>query len=241
MKIKNLEKNNEIEINNNIANEKNKMEFLDTTLGKTINAAIDIGIRSVLPDFIDEQVINIKDNLILYGLKDGINKTIEDAINLGKSTIGIFTGKFENVSQMQAAIESGGIIDGISKLLDTVVSGARDAGLINKNIANTIKQGKNVILNNVESNIEKTFNKQYKNFEYIDKYINNWKEYFEKKDFSGMEKEYKKIEIKLNEIAPIEKTINEAKQIGIIHNLIKNNGQDFNLSNEQLELAEKLI
>ncbi len=241
MEIKNLEKNNEIEINNNIANEKNQMEFLDTTLGKTINAAIDIGIRSVLPDFIDEQVINIKDNLILYGLKDGINKTIEDAINLGKSTIGIFTGKFENVSQMQAAIESGGIIDGISKLLDTVVSGARDAGLINKNIANTIKQGKNVILNNVESNIEKTFNKQYKNFEYIDKYINNWKEYFEKKDFSGMEKEYKKIEIKLNEIAPIEKTINEAKQIGIIHNLIKNNGQDFNLSNEQLELAEKLI
>lgn len=241
MEIKNLEKNNEIEINNNIANEKNQMEFLDTTLGKTINAAIDIGIRSVLPDFIDEQVINIKDNLILYGLKDGINKTVEDAINLGKSTIGIFTGKFENVSQMQAAIESGGIIDGISKLLDTVVSGARDAGLINKNIANTIKQGKNVILNNVESNIEKTFNKQYKNFEYIDKYINNWKEYFEKKDFSGMEKEYKKIEIKLNEIAPIEKTINEAKQIGIIHNLIKNNGQDFNLSNEQLELAEKLI
>ena len=241
MEIKNFKKNNEIEINNNIANEKNQMEFLDTTLGKTINAAIDIGIRSVLPDFIDEQIINIKDNLILYGLKDGINKTIEDAINLGKSTIGIFTGKFENVSQMQAAVENGGIIDGISKLLDTVVNGAREAGLLNKNIANTIKQGKNIILNNVESNIEKTFKKQYKNFEYIDKYINNWKEYFEKKDFSGMEKEYKKIEIKLNEIAPIEKTINEAKQIGIIHNLIKNNGENFNLSSEQLELAEKLI
>ena len=241
MEIKNLEKNNEIEINNNIANEKNQMEFLDTTLGKTINAAIDIGIRSVLPDFIDEQIINIKDNLILYGLKDGINKTIEDAINLGKSTIGIFTGRFENVSQMQAAVENGGIIDGISKLLDTVVNGAREAGLLNKNIANTIKQGKNIILNNVESNIEKTFKKQYKNFEYIDKYINNWKENFEKKDFSGMEKEYKKIEIKLNEIAPIEKTINEAKQIGIIHNLIKNNGENFNLSSEQLELAEKLI
>lgn len=241
MEIKNLEKNNEIEINNNIANEKNQMEFLDTTLGKTINAAIDIGIRSILPDFIDEQVINIKDNLILYGLKDGINKTIEDAINLGKSTIGIFTGRFENVSQMQAAVENGGIIDGISKLLDTVVNGAREAGLLNKNIANTIKQGKNIILNNVESNIEKTFKKQYKSFEYIDKYINNWKENFERKDFSGMEKEYKKIEIKLNEIAPIEKTINEAKQIGIIHNLIKNNGQNFNISSEQLELAEKLI
>ena len=66
------------------------------------------------------------------------------------------------------------------------------------------------------------------------------KENFEKKDFSGMEKEYKKIEKQLNNIAPIEKTINEAKTIMTLHNLIKNNGQNFNLSKEQLELAEKL-
>ena len=38
----------------------------------------------------------------------------------------------------------------------------------------------------------------------------------------------------------IEKTINEAKTIMTLHNLIKNNGQNFNLSKEQLELAEKL-
>ena len=54
------------------------------------------------------------------------------------------------------------------------------------------------------------------------------------------EKEYKKIEKQLNNIAPIEKTINEAKTIMTLHNLIKNNGQNFNLSKEQLELAEKL-
>ena len=55
-----------------------------------------------------------------------------------------------------------------------------------------------------------------------------------------MEKEYKKIEKQLNNIAPIEKIINEAKTIMTLHNLIKNNGQNFNLSKEQLELAEKL-
>ena len=49
-----------------------------------------------------------------------------------------------------------------------------------------------------------------------------------------------KIEKQLNNIAPIEKTINEAKTIMTLHNLIKNNGQNFNLSKEQLELAEKL-
>lgn len=240
MQINNLEKNNEINLENNLVNENTQKNFLETTLGKTINTAVDIGIRALLPDFIDEQVINIKDNLLNYGLKDGITKTIDDSIELGKSAIGIVTGNFENVSQMQEAIKTGGLIDGISSLLDTVVDKVKEAGLINNTIANTIKQGKNVILNSVESNIENTFNKQYKSIEYINKYISNWKNYFKDKNFEGMEKEYNKIETQLKNVAPIQKTINDAKIIEVLHKLIKNNGQDFNLTQEQLELAEKL-
>ena len=59
MDINNLEKN--------LINEKTQKNFLETTLGKTINTAIDIGIRSLLPDFLEEQIINIKDNLLNYG------------------------------------------------------------------------------------------------------------------------------------------------------------------------------
>jgi ferritin len=55
-----------------------------------------------------------------------------------------------------------------------------------------------------------------------------------------MEKEYNKIEKKLKDIAPIENTINEVKTIQVLHNLIKNNGQDFNLTQEELDLVEKL-
>ena len=240
MEIENLEKNNNLEMENNLNVENEQKSFLETTLGKTINTAVDIGIRALLPDFIDEQVINIKDNLLEYGLKDGITKTIDDAIDLGKSAIGIFTGNFENVSQMQSAVESGGLIDGVSTLLDTVVDKVSDSGLISNNVARTIKQGKNVILNNVESNIENTFNKQYEAIENIDNYINSWKNSFEKQDFTAMEKEYEKLEEQMKDIAPITKTIEEAKTIEVLHNLIKNNGQDFNLSNEQLELVEKL-
>lgn len=240
MEINNLEKNNEINLENNLVNENTQKNFLETTLGKTINTAVDIGIRALLPDFIDEQVINIKDNLLNYGLKDGITKTIDDSIDLGKSAIGIVTGNFENVSQMQEAIKTGGLIDGISSLLDTVVDKVKEAGLINNTVASTIKQGKNVILNSVESNIENTFNKQYESIEYINKYISNWKNYFEDKNFEGMEKEYNKIETQLKNVAPIQKTINDAKTIEVLHNLVKNNGQDFNLTQEQLELAEKL-
>lgn len=240
MEMNNLEKENTIDIKENLVNEKTQKKFLETALGKTINTAVEIGIRAVLPDFIDDQIINIKDNLIDYGLKEGINKTIEDAIDIGKSAIGILTGNFENVNQMQNAVKTGGLLEGISSLLDTVVDKVRQAGLINSTVAKTIKQGKNIILNNVEKNIENTFNKQYEAIEYANKYIDNWKNYFENKDFEGMEKEYNKIERQLKNIAPIEKTINEARTIEVLHNLIKNNGQDFNLTQEQLDLVEKL-
>ena len=240
MEINKLEKNNNLDINNNIELEKEQKNFLNTTLGKTINSAIDIGIRAVLPDFLDEQIVNIKNNLLEYGLKEGISKTIEDAINLGKSTIGIFTGNFENISQMQDAVKSGGVIDGISTLLDSVINRTRKDGLIDNNVSSLIKRGKNIILNNVENNIENTFKKQYQKLEYMNKYIDNWKNSFKNQDFAKMERKYKKLEKQLQQIAPIEKTINEAKTIEVLHNLIKNNGQDFNLTNEQLELAERL-
>ena len=232
--------NNNIDINNNLELEKNQKNFLETTLGKTINTGIDIGIRAVLPDFIEEQIIDLKDNLIKYVLKDGIKKSIDDAINIGKSAIGIVSGNFENISQMQEAIKSGGIIDNVSSLLDTVINKVQSNGLINSTVARTIKQGKNSILNNVEKNIENTFNNQIKALNYTEKYIENWKNYFENKNFNGIEKEYIKINKEINNLVPIEKMISEARTIQNLHNLIKNNGQDFNLTQEQMELAEKL-
>ena len=140
--------NNQNDLNNSIGKE--QKNFLETTLGKIINTGLDIGIRTLLPDFIDEQVINLKDNLFEYGLKDGITKTIDEAIELGKSTIGIFTGNFENIEQMQSVIQTGGLIDGISNLIDTVISKVSQKGIINSNIANILNQGKNIILNNLE-------------------------------------------------------------------------------------------
>ena len=232
--------NNTIEINNNLNNEVEQKNFLETTLGKTINTGIDIGIRALLPDYIEEQIIDLKDNLIKYGLKDGIKKSIDDALNIGKSAIGIVTGNFENISQVQNAIKSGGIIDNVSNLLDDVINKVYNKGLITFNVARTIRQGKNIILNNVERNIEDNFNKQISSLEFAEKYMNNWKKYFENKDFEGMEKEYQKIRKVSKDLIPMEKTISDVRTIENLHKLIKNNGQDFNLTQEQIELAEKL-
>ena len=56
-----------------------------------------------------------------------------------------------------------------------------------------------------------------------------------------MEKSYRSIENYLNKVMPLENTINEARKIQNIHSLIKNNGKNFDISNNELELAQKLI
>lgn len=230
--LNNLKLNQNELINSNAQN-----NFLDTTLGKVINTAVDLGLRWVLPDFIENQIIDVKDSLIKGGLKQGIDKAIDSAIELGKSVTGIFTGKFENISQAQNAIKNGGIIDGVSNALDSAISFSTKRGLIPSNIATIIRQGKNVILDNVSNNIETEFVNQLNSVEKLGKYENNWRNYFRSQNFEGMEREYQKIKEKLKEILPLETTLKEARQIENLHLLIKNNGQDFNLTQEQLELA----
>lgn len=233
---KNLEKENIIE--NSIERKQNY--FLETTLGKVVNKALDIGISMLLPDFIDKQVINIKDNLFEYGLKEGIDKTIKDTIEIGKSSIGIFTGNFENINQMQSAIEEGGIIDGISNVLDMALKAIDKNGIINSNILDILSKGKNVILDILQNNIEETFKNQINKKNSLVNNIEGWKEGFKNKDFTKMEKEYINIKKEINNIAPLVDMINQAQTIENLHELIKNNGQNFNLTQEQIELASKL-
>ena len=236
-----LEKNEAIALNESeLVTEKEQNSFLESTLGKVVNSALDVGLRMVLPDMIEDGVVEIKDALLQGGLKEGVDTAIQGAINLGKSVLGIFTGKFDDISQARDAIKSGGIIDGISGVLDSVIDKTNSSGLINDNIANLISNGKDAILDSVSSKIENEFMEQINGAEKLAKYEDNWKEYFEKKDFEGMEREYDKIKEKLKELLPLENTLKEARTIENLHLLIKNNGQDFNLTEEQSKLASML-
>ena len=37
----------------------NQTNFIETTLGKTVNLGLDIGLRALLPDYIEQQIIDI--------------------------------------------------------------------------------------------------------------------------------------------------------------------------------------
>ena len=218
---------------------KKQSEFLNSTLWKTINNGIDIGLRYLLPDLVEDEIIDLKDNLINYGLKDGIKKSINSVIETGKEAIGIISGNFENIGQIQKVIKNGGLIDKIDNFLDKTLDKAINSGKINQTIGKIIKTGKSSVLSSIERNIESTLNSQIENSKNIEKYMNNWKKYFNDSNFSGMEKEYIKLEKELKSLVPIETTIKNARYIENIHNLIKNNGQNFELSEEELELVNK--
>ncbi len=226
--------------NEPILQDNEQKNFLETTLGKTINAGLDIGLRALLPNFIEDQIIDIKDTIIKEGFGEGVKKAIDTAIDFGKSALGIITGNFESVSQAQTAIKNGGLIDGISGVLDFAIDKISKIISIPKAITNTIKNGKNIILDNISNNIESEFNNQLKSIEKLQKYSNNWKEYFEEKNFDGMQKEYNKMKTELKQLIPLENTLKEARTIENLHTLIKNNGKNFDLTEEQKELAKIL-
>lgn len=225
------EKDLEIEQNN----------FIGKTIGKAINTAIDTGLRIILPNSIEDSVIDIKNSLFNEGLKEGIRSAINSAINLGKSALGIVTGKFESVSQAYSAVKNGGIIDTASKALDSAIKSANKNGLIKDGTAKLIKKGKNAIKETISSNIEKTFMEQVDSIEKIGKYINNWNKCLQNKDSKGMDREYKKIKDKLENVVPLEETLNQVEAINNIQTLIKNKGGIEKLSQEEIELAKKLV
>ena len=233
--------NNNLNNDNELIKEEEQTSFIETGLGKTINFGLDLGLRALLPDFIEQQVIDIKDTILKNGFSDGVKKIVSSAIDFGKSALGIVTGKFENISQVQTAVKNGGIIDGVSDLVDNVLTKTTKTGKLNYNVANTIRKGKNVILDSISNKIEEEFTNQLNALEKLEKYSNNWKNYFNLKDFFGMQKEYQKIKEELKILIPTENTLKQARTIENLHTLIKNNGQDFNLSDEQLKLAEILI
>ena len=237
------------EINNNLENnlldnevtEKSQNSFLETGIGKAINTGIDLALRIVLPDLIENQVIEVKNVLMKQGLSEGIKTIANSAVDLGKSAIGIFTGKFENVSQVQNAVRNGGIIDSTSTVLGKAIDSAKKNKLINSTTATLLKRGKNMILESVNNNIEDLMTSQIKSVEKINKYSSNWNKFYNERDFEGMQREYTKIKNELQKVIPLENTIKQARQIENLHELIKNKGVEFNLSKEEIELARKLV
>lgn len=234
--------NNNKTINNVLSKiEEKSQDFLETKLGQVVNSAIDFGIKAVLPDWLEDDIIEIKDSVFNDGFKEGVQLAINKAVNMGKTIEGIFTGSFESVAQIKDVIKSGGVLDSISKLLDNVIKWAKDENIINTSTARLIKSNKNLIMQNVENSIDNSLLDQAEAIGKIDGYIEKWKNYFDKQDLTNMKKIYNKIEKQMNNLIPIKDVLEKVEYVENLQQLIENNGNNFELSDEELELAKMLI
>lgn len=234
-----LENINELgnKLNNDLKLENLQNLFLDTTIGRIANSAIDLGLKIILPDYMENEVIEVKDALITGGIKEGITTAVENAIEIGKKIVGMENLEFKNLKSAQNALIEGNVIGGISNSLDLVLDKAKETNIIPENITTMIKEGKNVVLKNISSNINKEFEQETKALNKLEKYIDNWKNHYKNKNIDGLNNEYKKIEKQMNKILPLENIIKNVNIIRNINELIQNSDQ-FDFKDIYLDLAE---
>ena len=235
-----------INVNNKLNNSLSKIEeksqnFFETNLGQVVNNAIDFGIRAILPNWLEDDIIDIKNSVFNEGFKEGVQLAINKAIDMGKAIEGIFTGNFESISQIKDVIKSGGLLDTVSKLLDSVIDWAKKEEIISSGTARLIKSNKRIIMQNIENSIDNSLLDQADAIGKIDGYIEKWKDYFDKQDFTNMKKMYNKIEKQMEQLVPIQSVLDKVEYVENLQQLIENNGKNFQLTEEELELANMLV
>ena len=214
--------------------------FMESNIGKVLNNALDTSLRIALPNVAEDIVIDAKDALLENGLVDGAKKIWSNIKEYGKSVLGLATGKFESVEQVQMATKSGGILDGISDLFDFALDKSVDNGKITKSERQKIKSSKNSILKDIKSNISEELDNQIKYVEKIEEYNEKWKTCFENEDLKGMKNANKNIQKYLEKTLPLEDLLKEARKIEIMQNLVENT-ESFEITEDEKELADALV
>lgn len=232
---------NNIELENGVQKdlEKERNNFFDTTFGKIVDSSLNIAISAVFPNIIDDQIINIKDAIIDGGFKEGLNEIKNTGKNYKEAIEGLITGEFKSIEQMRTLVKDGGILDIVSFCIDKGLNYIESKNIVGKEITNLIKSGKNALINQVSTNIEKQYTGQLAHAEKLSNSCDNWKNAYENKDLESMNKYYKQINNQRKGIVQIENIIKRAEEIKNIHSLVTSKGS-FELSEEEVELANKI-
>lgn len=208
---------------------KDTLNEIDEKFGASITKAIDDIyneiLKTFLPDSIEDKVIEIKDKIGLSKLSKNVENFTKEIIN-NKSEEGIK----KYIKDLN-----------VEKETSKIISNIKGAYNLSTEQLSKLEKNKEVISNKIEEELNKKIKNYVNVFEKNDKYINEWKEFYNSKDFKNMEKVYKKIEKNMKDIIPIEEKIKEIRELENVHLLIKKKGGDFNLTNEELELTKKLV
>lgn len=231
----NLDLISEKNLNNQLTNDiktneisKNQNDFIGNMFKNAINFGVDLGLKSLLPDLIEDQVIDIKNSILEGGFKEGVDTLMKKVNEFKNSITGIFTGNFNNIQEINTATKQGGIIKTVSKGLSKGIDAGVKSGIIPKSIGGILKAGKTTMLNEFSNSLESQIRKEIQKFDTLNDLNKKWYDALDQRDFDKMTKYTEKISALSKDLVKFSNIINETKKIEKLHNFIKeNNSFDF--------------
>jgi len=213
---------------------------INIDIPKVANTALDIGLKAILPDFIENDIIEIKDAFIKNGFTAGLEEARDKAEEIWKSVKGVFTGEFDSVGEIKRLIQKNGILDTASTLVDKLSKTLLDKKIINKTTYNLIKTGKKEILNALEGELKTYYKIDEYNLETLQNQIQSWKESYQNQDYEAMQKESQKIIQTLQKNENLEKILVQARNIEKVQNYITQRGTIENLTKSEKKILENI-
>jgi len=107
-----------------------------------VNRGIDIGIRLVFPDFLEDGIREVKDSLIQDGFGAALRTAVDQTLQLGRQALDFAIRGFRNTPEAIQLLDNGMLQNNIAKTVDEAITKMGSNRDINPEIAKKMLERK---------------------------------------------------------------------------------------------------